>query len=195
MPKSKRESQKENTRKKIIESAFKIYSEKGFTAATSKIAKDAGVAHGSLFLHFPTLKSLLLCLVEEFGNSVCAKLSSLAENDSNIEELLDAHIDILSEHEDFYARLITETALLPKEAQSSLAKIQYGFAFHFHRVINHEIESGVLKKLPANILFNIWAGLLNYYLQNRDSLSPGSPVLKRYKRQLIFTYCELLRRQ
>lgn len=45
---------------RIIESAIKIFSEKGFSAATtSEIAKDAGVAEGTIFRYFKTKKDIL----------------------------------------------------------------------------------------------------------------------------------------
>ena len=40
---------------KILKSAIKIFSEKGFSASTtSEIAKDAGVAEGTIFRYFKT---------------------------------------------------------------------------------------------------------------------------------------------
>jgi len=195
MQSSKRQLQKEQTRKKIMDTAFKIYSEKGFTSSTSIIAKEAGIAHGSIFLHFPTLNDLLTCIIKEFANTLSLRLHHLSETNDNIEQLLDAHIDTLSEYEIFYTRLITEMVLLPEEARTAFAAIQTGLAFNFNKIMNHEIESGVLKRLPPHILFNTWIGLIHYYLQNKDLFAPDGSVLKRYKKQLIFTYCELLRKQ
>ena len=195
MQDSKRQLKKEQTRRKIIETAFKVYSEQGFTASTSTIAKEAGIAHGSIFLHFPTLNDLLICIVKEFTSTLNSKLHNLSQINDNIEGLLDAHVDILSEHEDFYTRLITEMVLLPKEAKAVFATIQMGLSFNFNKIMNREIDDGVLKRLPPHILFYTWIGLVHYYLQNKELFVPDGSVLKRYKKQLIFTYCELMRKQ
>jgi len=195
MQDSKRQLKKDGTRKKIVDAAFKIYSENGFTAATSLIAKEAGVAHGSMFLHFPTRDDLLTYLANEFGNTLRARFNELSGAYDTIEELLGAHIDILSEYEKFYSRLITEAAYLPENVKTALVRIQSGFAYHFNVVLNSEIENGILKKLPPQILFHAWTGLIHHYLQYIDASPSGESVLKRYKKQLIFTYCELLRRQ
>jgi len=194
MQKSRRQVQKEQTKEKIIRSAMKIYSEEGFTAATSTIAKHAGVAHGSIFLHFPTLDDLLSCLLAEFENSFEAKLARLAEISGSIEELLGGHIDILTEYEQFYTRLICQTSLLPKGAKTLLTKLQSDLAIHFNRLIEQGVEEKVIRRLPVHLLFNTWIGLIHYYLQNNESSASDSPVLARYKKQLIFTYCELIRR-
>ncbi|MCL1982064.1 MAG: TetR/AcrR family transcriptional regulator [Clostridiales bacterium] len=195
MQKTKRQIQKEQTRKKIIEAAYKVYSENGFTAASAAIAKEAGVSHGLLFLHFPTLDELLACLSAEFAHSICEEFKELAGTEGSIEDLLGAHVDILSAHEGFYARMVAEAALLPKGAANALANVQACFAAYFNAVLDREIKNGVLKRLPAGILLHTWIGLLHYYLLNKDALAPGGSVLSRYKKQLIFTYCELIRRQ
>ena len=188
MDNSKKQRQKESTRRRIIDAAFAVYSECGFTAATSEIAKEAGVAHGSIFMHFPTRGDLLMCLMEEFSDTLKAMLGDLPESGDTIEQLLGAHIDMLAEHERFYARSVMEMTLLPAEARAVFSEIQSALEPHFNDALARGIESGDLKRLPPHILLNMWLGLLHHYMQS------GNP-LKKYKKQLIFTYCELLRRQ
>ncbi|WP_404455723.1 TetR/AcrR family transcriptional regulator [Virgibacillus necropolis] len=49
---------------KIIEAAIKIISEKGYhNTSTSEIAKQAGVAEGTIFRHYRTKKDLLVAIV------------------------------------------------------------------------------------------------------------------------------------
>lgn len=49
-----------STKEKILESALKLFSEKGYLGATTReIAKDAGVAEVTLFRHFPSKENLL----------------------------------------------------------------------------------------------------------------------------------------
>jgi AcrR family transcriptional regulator len=49
---------------KIIQAATEIFSEKGYSAAsTSEIAQRAGVAEGTIFRHYKTKKDLLLSIV------------------------------------------------------------------------------------------------------------------------------------
>jgi len=194
MEKSKRQVQKEKTGDKIIKTAFKVYSESGFTTATSTIAKEAGVAHGSIFLHFSTLDDLIDRLLSEFGSTVNAKIENLSDSRGSIEELLDAHIEILAEYEMFYYRLITETVLLPQSAKAVINAIQTNLAVHFGKVFEQGIKDKDIRMLPVPLLFNTWIGLVHYYLQNKEVFAPAGSVLKRYKKQLIFTYCELIRR-
>lgn len=190
--KSKRQLQKENTRKKIIETACQVYSEQGFSATTAVIAKEAGVSHGTIFVHFASLDELLCCLIQDFGDILGAEIHRLAETKDNIEELLKAHLDVLARHERFYTRLIAERSLLPEEARLTFSNIQSILAYHFNKVF--ERESHEIKALPVHMLFNTWMGLIHYYLLNKDLFSPDTPLLERYGSELTDTFLELIKK-
>jgi AcrR family transcriptional regulator len=192
--KTKRQLQKENTRQKIIETAYQVYSEQGFTATTSAIAKRAGVSHGTIFVHFQSLNELLACLVEDFGSTLSLEIHDLAERNNTVEELLKAHLGILVKHEDFYIRLITERSLLPEDVQLTFANIQSTYAYHFNKIIGREIENQTIKNIPVHMIFNTWMGLVHYYLLNKDFFSPEIPLLKRYGRELTETFLELIKK-
>ena len=190
---SKRQTQKLNTRKKIIETAYRVFSEKGFSVATSIIAKEACVSHGSIFAHFPTYNDLLFCLLSDFGNNVGASLHTLVNKCDSIENLLNEHLNVIEEYEAFYSRLISEINMLPDEAKSTFAIIQSNVAFHFSSVIEREIEKGTVKRLPTHMLFNTWLGLVHYYLLNKSFFSDSDEsVLKRYRAELLSVYLQLI---
>lgn len=193
MESNKRQLQKENTRKKIIESAYRLYAEKGFTTTTSAVAKEADVSHGTIFVHFPTLDDLLACLLQNFGDTVGTTLHSLAEGNRSVEDFLKTHIAVLEEYEDFYRRLITEISLLPDEAKTTFIFIQSTVSFHFSKVVEQEIQQKAIKNLPVHMLFNTWIGLVNYYLQNKELFAPDASVLKRYKSELIRVFLKLIK--
>ncbi|WP_434655651.1 TetR/AcrR family transcriptional regulator [Thermoanaerobacterium thermosaccharolyticum] len=181
-----------NTRKKIIETAYKVFSEKGFSVPSSIIAKEAGVSHGSIFAHFPTMNDLLISLLSDFGDKMGSSLHILAKKCDSVENLLKEHLKVLKEYETFYSRLISEKNRLPNEAKNTFAIIQSTVAFHFSSVIEREIEKGMVKKLPVHMLFNIWLGLVYYYLLNKDFFSDSNEsVIKRYGSELLSTYLNL----
>lgn len=192
--KSKRQLQKENTRKKIIETAYQVYSKQGFTATTSAIAKGACLSHGTIFVHFSSLNELLTCLIEEFGDSFALEMHCLVETNKSVEELLKTYLGVLMKHERFYIRLITERSLLPEDVQMTLANIQSTIAYHFNDVMEREIENQTVKKIPVHMIFNTWMGLTHYYLLNKEFFSPEMPVLERYSTELIATFCELIKK-
>ena len=69
---------------KILESAIKVFSEKGFSAATtSEIAKNAGIAEGTIFRYFKTKKDILRGILIQTINLFSTKLVM-----ENVEKIL-----------------------------------------------------------------------------------------------------------
>ena len=192
--KGKRQLQKAQTREKIIDAAIKVYSELGFSAPTAAIADKAQLSHGTIFVHFPTVDSLLVCLLEVFSQDINAELHSLAASGNDIAKLLDMHISVLIKYEDFYRRLIKETVYLPEEAKNTFIIIQSTVSIHFLQALEHEIDAGKIKNIPFSMLFNTWLGLVHYYLLNSDLFTPGKSVLTRYKNRLIQCFLALIRK-
>lgn len=191
--KSKRQVQKENTKIKILETAYKVYSEYGLKATTAIIAKEAGVSHGTIFVHFSSVNELLTYLIESFGDKLTQEIHDIAKKNDSMKRLLETHLDILSKHEDFYIHIISEKSLLPEDVQLTLANIQSNIAFHFNRVIEREIQNHAAKNIPVHMAFNTWIGLIHYYLLNKDLFSPDEPLLKRYGSELAATFLELIK--
>jgi len=189
----KRKLQKTQTREKIIAAAIKVYSEQGFSVPTTAIAREAHVSHGSIFVHFPSVESLLLCLLNNFSQDINTEIYSLSEYDNDIAKLLDMHINVLIKHEDFYKRLIKEAVYLPEEARNTFIAIQSTLSIHFLQALEPEIGKGAIKDIPFHMLFNTWLGLVHYYLQNGDLFAPQESVLRRYKDTLITCFLSLIK--
>jgi AcrR family transcriptional regulator len=192
MKQNKRQIQKESTRKLILQSAYQVYSNKGFGATTNMIAKEAQISHGNIFVHFPTVEDLQKCLLEQFGTDINKQLHELSENNNSIEDILNAHIDILIEHQNFYKRLVSESSLLPEQTKYVYISIQSSVSFHLSQVIGKYQNEGKMKMLPMHFIFNSWLGLLHYYLSNQELFAPDGSVLNRYKKELVNNFINLL---
>ena len=188
----KRQLQKEQTREKIIIAAKKVYSGQGFSAPTTAIANEAQISHGSIFVHFPTVESLLVCLLDAFSQDIIAELHLLSELDNSIEKLLGMHIDVLIKHEDFYKRLTKEAVNLPEEAKNTFMAIQSTVSIHFLQALECEMNAGKIKAIPFHMMFNTWLGLIHYYLLNGELFAPQESVLLRHKNSLIECFMALI---
>ena len=189
----KRQLQKEQTRKRIIAAAYKVYTEHGFLAPTTDIAREAQVSHGTLFAHFPTVESLIMCLLDNFSHDIGNELHSLSDAGGDVKDLLNLHIGVLIKHEAFYNRLIKEAIYLPVEAKNTYIAIQSTVSIHFVYVMENEIAAGRIKPIPLHLLFNTWLGLVHYYLLNGELFAPRESVLTRFKSTLIKCYLALIK--
>lgn len=190
---TKRQAQKLRTRELIEETALSVFADKGFAAArAANIANAAGVSHGTVFLHFPTMEELTAAVIERFGKRVSQRLHELASAGHGLSGVLEAHIKGLREHETFYTRLITERSLLPESAKTAFLSIQSSISLHISEAAEREMREGLIKQIPMHLLFNTWIGLVHYYLENGDLFAPGSSVLERRGGELIDHFMRLV---
>ncbi|GHU49602.1 TetR family transcriptional regulator [Clostridia bacterium] len=189
----KRQLQKVATREHIIETAMSVYPAQGFSVPTNIIAQEAGVAHGTIFVHFPTKENLLFHALERFAEKIGGKLHGLSTSNSDMEALLRAHIEIIGENEAFYKNLIAEISSLSPDTRTRLVSLNSITSHHFGIALQSGIEAGKFKKLSVHMAYNTWLGLVHYYLQNSEFFAPsGESVMERYKDELVNSYIELL---
>ncbi|MCX7771485.1 MAG: TetR/AcrR family transcriptional regulator [Clostridia bacterium] len=192
----KRTQQKEATRTKLIESAIKLYAERGILATkTLDVAKEAHVSHGALFVHFPTQEDLWASVIQTVGHKINRRLHELAEGQASFKDVLVAHIKGLMTYEALYTRLVIENRLLPEKVRHIYHSIQSTISFHIAEVLERTVASNLIQTYPPHLIFNGWVGLLHHYLTNNDVFSPGESVLKRYGQELADFYSSLILRK
>ncbi|QHI71645.1 TetR/AcrR family transcriptional regulator [Aminipila terrae] len=190
---SKRDEQKAKTRQIIIHAAFEQFSKGGLiNTPTASVAKAAGVSHGTIFAHFPTREDLLDAVIEEFGIRVSERMHELAQGACGMREILQVHLKGISEYENFYIRLISETPLLHEDTKNTLIMIQSAVSFHLTQVAEREMEKHIIKRMPLNLMFNTWLGLIHYYLANRDLFAPEGSVISRYGEEWVQHFMNLI---
>lgn len=193
MPPTQRQRQKLKTRQLILDTALKLYAEKGLSQTrTIDIAKAAQISHGTVFVHFATQDALVLAAMEEFSAQVNGRLHELAAGRESLADILAAHVEGLSEFEDFYAWLVMENRLLGEQVRLRFLSIQSVVSHHISLAALREMENGTIARMPVHLLFNGWVGLLHHYLLNRDLFAPGESVLKRHGKELLTHYVRML---
>jgi AcrR family transcriptional regulator len=190
---AKRQLKKQQTRDALLAAAMAVYERDGIAAArTVDVAEQAGVAHGSVFVHFPTREALFVSAIETFGMTLARRLHELAAEGAGLREVLDAHLQGIAEHEGFYARLAVESPLLPHAARQSVLSIQSAISHHISQAAERDEAEGLIKPMPIHLLFNTWIGLVHYYLANRDLFAPNASVIERHGAELVGHFMSLV---
>jgi len=193
MIKTSRELQKGRTKVLLLKTTYEVFSEKGIMSTrVSDIAQAAGVSHGTIFVHFKSQEALIEEVIELYGQKIATRTHELANSSADLSSLLRAHLDGIMEYESFYTRLVIENRLLPSGARDSFLAIQSAISFHFSQAIERERISGQEGKIPPYLLFNVWIGLVHYYLANVDLFAPEGHVIRRYGDTLIENFIKLL---
>ena len=189
-----RTEKKQQTRVLLIETALDLMAERGITATrTIDVAEQAGVAHGTVFVHFPTREDLIAAVVGAHAGEIAGRLHELAGEGVTVRGVLAAHLAGLGEHEAFYARLVMEGPLLPPYARATLLGIQSAISDHLARAAKREMAAGRIRQMPVHLLFNTWLGLVHHYVGNRELFAPGRSVVERWGPTLLDHYLGLLR--
>lgn len=190
---NKRQAQKEYTKKHILNVALELYAKTGIsTTATSDIAVEAKVSHGTIFAHFPTKESLIDVVIEEFGEIVCNRLHEVVDHNCGMKELLEAHLQVLGEYEGLYSRLVSEAPILHASARNTLIGVQSAISFHLSQIAEKEMNENKLLRMPVHLMFNTWIGLIHYYLINKELFAPDESVIFRYGNELIEHYMKMV---
>ena len=193
MTESQRQRQKNETRKRLIETAMDQFAKNGLSATrTADIAAAAEVSHGTVFTHFPTREALMEEVIEAFGMKITERMHELIGDKCGMREVLAAHLEGLEENEDFYAGLISEASVLPQDARNTLIMIQSAISFHIMQVAEREIVESRIKEMPFDLLYNTWLGLIHYYLANRELFAPGASVIAKHGRRLTEHFMNLI---
>lgn len=104
LPPNKHQQKTEATRRKLLQSARKIFARDGFQAARIEdIAADAGHTRGAFYAHFPAKEDLFLALLEQQARMHKDRLVRLLENCPTVDERLqclrDYYVARLSDRE------------------------------------------------------------------------------------------------
>lgn len=193
---NKRSIQKEQTRAALIEASYQLFCKNGImNTRMGDIAAAAKVSHGTVFAHFETQEALISEVIEVYGGKIALSTHTLSGCCQRLEQLLAAHLKSIGEYEPFYRQLVIENRLLPRAARDVWVSIQSAVSFHFSQVVEREKEAGLHLDIPTYMLFNIWVGLIHYYLMNDDLFSPKGNVIEAYRDILIESYMKLIKKE
>lgn len=151
---------------KIVETAIKMFAEKGFAnTSTSEIAKASGVAEGTIFRHYGTKDNLLLSLILPF---IKESIPTIAE------EMLKDINPVQYEHfEDFFRALI-------KNRLQFLSVNRDLFQVVVKELIYREDFRKELAPYFSNIVNGKLMNILNEYKKKGDLIDLPNHIIIRY---------------
>lgn len=170
----------------LINAALKLFVENGFHGTpTAKIAQEAGVGTGTLFQYFKTKDELVIALYLQFKEEMFEFVSKHTEGKPNFKETIISTISsslnwaldnptkfhfIQQFHTSPYIGLV-EQEVLTKQVEPHLALIQQG------------IQTGVLKKMPADLIYSLLSnqvfGVYQYISSKSFSKSKKKEIIEK----------------
>jgi TetR/AcrR family transcriptional regulator, fatty acid metabolism regulator protein len=131
----------------IIDAAVVIIAENGYhQAQVSKIAKQAGVADGTIYLYFKNKEDILISLFQEkmgyFVGSIEEKIAGKQTATEKLYMLVETHFKILSD--DRHLAIVTQLELRQsnKDLRHKINEVLKGYLMLIDKIILEGIENG-----------------------------------------------------
>lgn len=162
--KSLRADAKQN-REQILDTAYKIFVEKGLSIPISEIAREAGVGIGTVYRHFPSKEALLDAVYLSYKQQLTEEAKSLVNNPDPGKAFFEFFVGIM---EDGFNNKALKDALNTKMTKSDvLQDFQSAFAT---LLIRAQQAKAVREDIDIKDLINIMMGFLHAVEQRKDDL-------------------------
>ena len=168
---------------RIIEVSLKLFNEVGIhNTPTSKIAKEANVATGTLFHHFKTKEDIINAVYMDSKESLIGSIQKdLSDNDNLVEAakkmfLASVRWGVNNPMRFRFFRTYGNSIFISnKTKENELAKFDFLLT-----LIENGQKQGFFKQLPAELLFNALYGLvtqfMNFFSENPDRISNENDI-------------------
>lgn len=183
--------------RQIIDAAVVVIAENGFhQAQVSKIAKQAGVADGTIYLYFKNKEDILISLFQEkMGNFVENIEEKIAGKESASEKLLkmvETHFEML--HEDRHMAIVTQLELRQsnKELRLMINEVLKGYLKVIDRIVIEGKESGEFSssldvRLARQMIFGTIDETITTWVMNEQKYN--LPALAKPVHRLLINGC------
>lgn len=167
----------------IIEAAVKVIAQNGYHhSQVSKIAKEAGVADGTIYLYFKNKEDILVSLFQEKMGKFIQKIEDELAGESSIEEkllvLITMHLQQLQD--DHSLAIVTQLELRQSnlELRNRINEVLKGYLKLIDTVILLGIEKGIfLEVIDVRIARQMIFGTIDEVVTNW--------VMKEHKYNLV----------
>lgn len=192
---NKRQIQKQFTRKKIINAAKQIFIKRGIiNTATSQIAEAAGIAHGTLFLHFSNKDSLVIELLDIELSKFSDNIKQLIVETTDVNTMLEQYLNLIQEEEGFFSSLARELPSYKNELRRKILFRESLIREHFHQAIKKGIEQNAYAQVDIPGTLTFLFGTINYYLSLKTSFVQDGSVIEKFHDQIINTFMKILKK-
>jgi AcrR family transcriptional regulator len=145
-------------RRDILDAATRLFGERGFDTATIQlIAREAGVAAGTVYLYFPSKESILESLEERFESGLLDRFGEISEEvlaeedergeivgyEETVDRLIDGLVGFSLEHRALAETLARHAGRLPGRADDPV--VPRGLSELLGRVIREGVRLGYVQ--------------------------------------------------
>jgi len=167
-------------RKKILEAAATVFSQKGFhQAKMDEIAKQAGVPKGTLYYNFSGKSKLFAATVTEGMEKIIGQVEKELESDlpfkEHLRKLIRSNLFLYLKYSDLSKIVFNElTSGIDNDVLEEIEKVRLRYIDFVSDLLRQGQERGYLKEIDTRLaavgIVGFLDNLCNYYLKNHEML-------------------------
>lgn len=193
---NKREDSKNKTRQLIINKSTELFINKGIlNTTTAEIAKECGIAHGSIFQHFGNRENLINFILDEEIKRITLNLRNSCSLIYDIDSLLKSYIDVISAEENFLCMLYKEMPFLSDAIKRNIVALDAIIRNIFYLSINEGIIQGTLYETNVTLGLDAFFATIIRYLSLRELYSTNKGAIEAKQQDIILLFKMIFRKR
>lgn len=190
----------ENTRERIVEAALRLFHEHGYRGATTaEIARQAGVAEGTIYRYFKEKKELFLACVEPVIEEAVRRELNLSGKGTPRELMRRRIIEryrVIQEHLAVFHILFTESRYHPEIARMLLAQVAARVSDEQRQTLHKAMgKNGSLRRPPNPLIMSVGLTAAIWSMVSASQLSSEWPPAVHYtdlENEVADFFCDAL---
>jgi AcrR family transcriptional regulator len=182
-------------REQILEAALRLWTQHGFEATTLEaLAREAGIAKGTIYLYFATKEELLAAAVERW--SLLPDLTALGPSFGDrplaeaIPQLAEMVFSRLRGSAPLVGLLLRELALRPAEARTFIETVVLPVNGAFAAFLDARVRAGEIRAVDTFVAARAFVGMLMIFVWTQHVLG-GAAVRPIDDRAIVATASDL----
>lgn len=178
---NRRKLRQKNHAVQILEAGEKLFAKKGFYPATmEEVARAAGLAKGTIYLHFDDKRDLFFSIIEKKLDILLEKIENEMRKDKLISQriklAIGIHLKFLEENRDFFKIMQALPESLKQEMERKLKGRVIEKQSRYVEILDHLIRKGIrnqeIKSLDSRKLAVILVGMMHsltiYWISHKE---------------------------
>jgi AcrR family transcriptional regulator len=176
-------------RNQILDAAAQLFARKGYKGATIReIAREAGVAEGTIYNYFDSKHDLLISLPQRISWPMVSSFvrsarsqgpDAVADDEEQMVQLLQASMSSIQQHTDAVKVLLAYIPFMEEEIQSQFLEqttLFFTRIFDLEGFLQSRIEAGTFRSLDTAIVARAFVGMVLIFVLSQEIL-PGRKVI------------------
>jgi AcrR family transcriptional regulator len=185
----------EERRNQILDAAALLFARKGYKGATIReIAREAGVAEGTIYNYFDSKHDLLISLPQRISWPMVSSFvrsarsqgpDTVADDEEQMVQLLQASMTSIQQHTDAVKVLLAYIPFMEEEIQSQFLEqttLFFTRIFDLEGFLQSRIEAGTFRSLDTAIAARAFVGMVLIFVLSQEILPGRKAVPMSYEK-------------